>query len=241
MKSRFVRICWVCTAAVLAWTFWVLREAGAVGPLTTLAPYSLTVERARLESGAMEDSGIGAVLAVLVETHKLLDQEFVAARRALDERLEVETKLADTASGGQEEDASHLLNVGVTVTAIGDLDRCEFELRRAAALAAQLVIDTGESAVLRVSSEVFDEFDRHIAAATRFLGRLDRANLESARSWSEWGRRLEEGRSQLRVRWGIAEDRARAGSVDSELNRRQIASSDLQRIGQEELSRWRKK
>ncbi len=241
MKNRFVPLCSVFAALGFSWTGWVWCEASAVGPLTTLAPYALTVERAQLDSVAPEDSGIGAVLAVLVETHRLLDEEFVAARRALDERLEVETKLADTASVGQEEDASHLLNVGVTVTAIGDLDRCEFELRRAAALAAQLVIDTGESAVLRVSSEVFDEFDRHIAAATRFLGRLDRANLESARSWSDWAERLGAGRSKLRVRWGIAEDRARAGSVDSELNRRQIDSSDLQRIGEEELLRWRKK
>lgn len=241
MKSRYVVGCWLVTAAALAWVGWTLREVGRVGPLTTLTPYALTVERARLESSSEDESGIGAVLALLREIDDLLDREFVSARQALDERLEVEVKLADTAENGEAEAASHLLNVGVTATALGDLDRCEFELRRAAALAAQLVIDTGDSAALRVSSEVFDDFNGHVSSATRFLARLERANLESTRPWGDWAERLTAGRSQLRVRWGLAEDRARSGSVDTELSKRQLVGSDLERIGREELAKWRKK
>ena len=83
-------------------------------------------------------------------------------------------------------------------------------------------------------------FNAHIRPAERFLTRLNQAQVDSVASWDTWWERLADGQRRLRVRWGIAEDRARSGSIDSELSRRQIANDDLQKIGQDELTRWRK-
>ena len=243
IRSPYVVTCCVISIGALAWSAWVIRKSEELAPLTTLAPYSLMCERARLESSSAEEreSGVSSVLAVLRQIHELLDGQFVFARNELDQRFKVEVKLADTAERGEEAAASHVLNVGVTRIALGDLDRCEFELRRAAALAAQLVIDTGDSAELRVSAEMFADFSSHVSAASRLLSRLGRANLALATPWGEWARRLEAGQRQLQVRWGLADFRARSGSVDDELSRSQMTSSELQRIGREELIRWRQR
>jgi len=239
MPTKLALFAGTIAVGSLGFTVWNCAEYFKAAPLTTLSPYALTVNRTDLEGDVRSGSGLALVLEFLEDVHELLDVEFVEVRSALLERLDVEVELADTVGGKQRQSAGHLLNVGVTAMALGDIDRCEYELRQAASLVSQLVIETEEAETVRVSEEIFEAFNVYMLASLRHLERLKRMGGDYSSRWSSWRDRLDGALRDLRLRWGIVEDRSRTGSINTELLRVQLKDDDLEEIGRDELERWR--
>lgn len=243
MIGRFSYLCLAITGAsvcVFSWNAW---RYASIGPLTTVVPYALTAKRLGQESDQELRDGIQPVLDLLQRIHDVLDGTFVQARPQLEERLRTDVQIADSTSGlGKSEgSAGLLLNVGVTAKALADVDRCEYCLRQAAGLAAQIIIDVDEDGAARVSPATYRDFNAQIGAAIEQLDRLEKTAKVLTGEWEQRARDLARAREVLQTRWGILEERSSAPSLLRDAARAKIGNADLERIGQEQLEAWRKR
>lgn len=243
MLGRFGIFCLCLTALSVVVFSWNLWRYSAIGPMTTVVPYALTAKRFGLEADQGLRDGIQPVLDLLKRIHQVLDGTFVQARVQLEERLRTDVQIADSASGvGKPEGAANrLLNVGVTAKALADIDRCEYCLRQAAGLAAQLIIDVEEDGAARVSAAAYREFNTQIGAAIDQLEKLEKSAKVLSSKWTQRAEELAHAREALQTRWGILEERANAPSLLRDAARSEIGNADLERIGQEQLDAWRKR
>lgn len=214
-----------------------LNDLRRAAPLTTLPPLALAVERSEL--GGVQDDGMEATLNFLWKLSDLLDRDFLAARSALEAQLDVEVRLADAAGVEAEDVGHHLLKVGATARGLAEIDRCEYELRRAAGLSSQLVLERGRQESIAVNAGLYEDFNGRVTRAVEHLERLEDLSAEGADQWANWVEALEVERLGLNLLWGVAGDR----SFTSDLLRvdagKAVSESDLERLGKEELDRWR--
>jgi len=243
MIGRFGVLCLGLTAASAVFVAWNVWRYRSIGPLTTVVPYALTAKRLGLEGDQGLRDGIQSVVDLLQRIHGVLDGTFVQARTQLEERLRTDVQIADSASGiGKAGDSSgRLLNVGVTAKALADVDRCEYFLRQAAGLAAQIIIDVDEEGAARVSAATYGDFNAQISAAIDQLEKLEKTAKVLAGEWTQRSIELARAREALQTRWGILEERSSAPSLLRDAARAEIGSADLERIGQEQLDTWRKR
>jgi len=243
MIGRFGFFCLGLTAASLGILSWNAWRYASIGPLTTVVPYALTAKRLGLEADQELRDGIQPVVDLLKCIHQVVDGTFVQARMQLEERLRTDVQIADSASGvGKAEGASgRLLNVGVTAKALADVDRCEYFLRQAGGLAAQVIIDVDEDGSARVSAATYRDFNTQVGAAIDQLEKLEKGAKVLTGEWTKRAAELARAREALQTRWGILEERTNAPSLLRDAARAEIGSADLERIGQEQLDTWRKR
>lgn len=214
-----------------------LIDVHQAGPLTTLPPLALAVERSEL--GGATDEGLEATMGFLWKVNELIDRDFLEARISLEAQLDVEVRLADAAGVEAEEVGHHLLKVGATARGLAEMDRCEYELRRAAGLSSQLVIERGRQESIAVNAGLHEDFNARMSRAVEHLERLADLSPEGGAKWAGWVQVLEAERLGLNLLWGVAGDRTFTSSllrVDAE---KAVSESDLERLGKEELVRWR--
>jgi hypothetical protein len=124
---------------------------------------------------------------------------------------------------------------------LADVDRCEFYLRQAGGLAAQIIIDVDDEGAARVSAATYLEFNAQIGAAVDQLEKLEKTAKVLSGEWTQRAGELRRARETLQTRWGILEERASAPSLLRDAARAEIGNADLERIGQEQLDTWRKR
>lgn len=225
------------SAACLAFAAWNSYRYLHAGPLTTLTPYALIHERARLGGDPGVMAGIDPVLSMLGDFHQLLDEDMRSARSVLLEQLQVEVQLADATSNTRE---SRLRGLGVTAKALADLDRCEFDLRQAAALVSQLIIETGDDAPSRASSQTYQDFNNLSESVVAQLRDLARTAKVPGESWLAWSTRIDQGRQRLKARWGLSEDIRSSAPFLRDSGQEELGNEELEAIGKKELEQYRK-
>lgn len=243
MIGRFGFLCLGVTAVSIGALSWNIWRYTSIGPLTTLVPFALTSKRLGMEGDQELRDSIQPVVDLLHRIHLVLDGSFVRARAHLEERLRTDVQIADSAIGvGKAESAlGRLLNVGLTAKALADVDRCEYCLRQAGGLAAQIIIDVDEDGAARVSVATYREFTSQIGAAIDELEKLERTAKVLPGEWVRRAAELARSREALQTRWGILEERSSAPSLLRAAARAEIGSADLERIGQEQLETWRRR
>ena len=161
MKLAFVTV--ALSGLGAAFTTLNLIDVHQAGPLTTLPPLALAVERSEL--GGATDEGLEATMGFLWKVNELIDRDFLEARISLEAQLDVEVRLADAAGVEAEDVGHHLLKVGATARGLAEMDRCEYELRRAAGLSSQLVIERGRQDSIAVNAGLHEDFNARMSRA----------------------------------------------------------------------------